>query len=160
VAARFSLGPLGLLLALPLMGLPRIWRRERWRQEIRNHCPPRQRNRIAVYGAGSRGAALVTLLEQGFANVEVVGFLDDSDEEMRGREIAGRRVLGSERDLDSIHAMYDVDAIWLTFEPDMYKHNRVRKWCIENGVDLVVLPLVEPFASLHSVEQTQAVCSD
>ncbi len=141
------LGALGMLLVLPMMGLPRIWLRERWRQEARqggSKCTVR----VAVYGAGRRGGGLVSLIEQGFSNAEVVGFLDDNDADMRGRVILGRKVLGSERDLNTIHAVYRIDQIWTTFEPDIHKHRRLHRWCGEHGVKLIVLPTTEPFLPL------------
>lgn len=141
------LGALGLLLSLPLMGLPCIWYREHWRRQGRANGNVSS-VKLAIYGTGRRGSALVTLLEQGFPDVEVQGLLDDDAAQMRGRVVMGRRVLGSERDLDTIQAVHEIDQLWTTFEPDVYKHRRLQRWCADNNVKLVVLPVTQPFLSL------------
>ncbi len=93
-SSSVMLGALGLLLSLPLMSLPRIWYREHWRRQVRGNGNG-SGVKLAIYGAGRRGGALMALLEQGFPDVEVKGLLDDDDTEMRGRVIMGRPVLGS-----------------------------------------------------------------
>lgn len=140
------LAPLGLLLTLPMMWFPRIWHREQWRRQA--HESAASRVTVVIYGAGRRGSALVSLFDQGFANVHVAGFLDDDEDSMRGRMIMGRKILGSERDLNTIFAVTKVDQIWTTFDPNIHKFKRLKHWCDDHGVRLVVLPLTEPFASL------------
>jgi lipopolysaccharide/colanic/teichoic acid biosynthesis glycosyltransferase len=126
----------------------RLYYRERWRNS-RSAEPDSSRSvRIAIYGAGRRGGALAGLIQQGFPNVNLVGFIDDSDQEIRGRQIQGRPVLGSERDLDTIHAVHDLEQVWTTFVPDSPKRNRLRQWCNGNDVTLVVLPEADPFRTL------------
>lgn len=145
------LAPVSLLLALPMMGFPRFWRREQWRRQGDGNGAPGVA--IVIYGAGRRGSALAALFDQGFPNANVVGFLDDNDTEMRGRVIMGRKVLGSERDLCTIQAVHRIDQLWLTFDPDVHKHRRLRRWGDENGVKLVVLPVTQPFTPLCYREQ-------
>jgi len=145
-----ALGPIGLVFTLAMMTLPRIAYRERWRRRAgqgRNGSA----TRIAVYGAGRRGAHLVPLLDQGFPDTEIIGLIDDNDAEMRGREIAGVKVLGSERDLATIQAVHRMHQLWTTFLPDIHKQCRLQKWCEENSVKLVVLPLSGPFATLSAL---------
>lgn len=145
--ASFFLAPFGLLLSLSLMGAVRLWRREWWRKT----APDRRqgnRLRIAVYGAGRRGNALVSFIENGFGNAKVLGFLDDDDALLRGRTILGHRILGSERDLNTIHAVHSMDQLWTTFEPDIHKYHRLQQWCQTNTVKLVVVPATAPFNAL------------
>jgi FlaA1/EpsC-like NDP-sugar epimerase len=145
--ASFFLAPMSLLISLACMGAIRVWRRESWRRTHRNQ----QRDkftRIAVYGAGRRGNALVSFLENGFGYAKVVGFLDDNDAQFRGRAILGHMVLGSERDLNTVHAVHSMDQLWLTFEPDTHKRRRLAHWCQANGVRLVVVPNTPPFDAL------------
>jgi len=145
--ASFFLAPFALLLSLASMGTVRLLRREWWRESNRrprhDHHP-----RILVYGAGARGSALAAFLDQGFVCARVIGFLDDQDALFRGRVIQGRRVLGSERDLSTVHAVHAVNQIWTSFEPEIHKHRRLRHWCEQNRVKLVVVPTSEPFRSL------------
>jgi len=58
-----------------MMGTPRIWRSERWRRQV--HFID-NKIRIVLYGAGRRGMALASLLEQGFPKTELIGFIDDT----------------------------------------------------------------------------------
>lgn len=150
------------MMVLPLSGLAtfivmlagRIYYRERWRNHSSPSAGGQRQVKVAIYGAGRRGGALAALINQGFRGASVVGFIDDSDHDMRGREIQGRRVLGSERDLNTIQAVHDLDQIWTTFVPDSPKHLRVRKWCSGHDVKLVVLPETEPFRSLEAPRES------
>lgn len=145
--ASFFLAPVGFLFALSLSGGVRLWRREWWRKIARSQRHDWQ-VRIVVYGAGSRGNALVTFLRNGFAYAKVIGFLDDDDASFRGRVILGHKVLGSERDLNTINAVHAMDQLWTTFEPDKLKHRRLEHWCEASGVRLVILPTSPPFRAL------------
>jgi lipopolysaccharide/colanic/teichoic acid biosynthesis glycosyltransferase len=137
---------LAYLLSVGMMGTLRLLYRERWRRFHRagNHSSVR----LAIYGAGRRGMALATLIEDGFPQVQMIGFLDDNDREMRGRGIGGRRILGSERDLESIQSVHNLNQLWTTFDPEIRKYRRLLSWCAKNGVRLVVLPATQPFLGL------------
>ncbi|WP_200389368.1 sugar transferase [Thiocapsa imhoffii] len=151
-------GVLAVGLTLALMGAMRIARRERIRRlnarrqttEITELHGGDPRAVILVYGAGHRGVAVSCLLDHGFPNARVIGFLDDNDRELVGRTIAGYPVLGSERDLNTIHAVHHLHQIWLTFEPDRFKHRRLSDWCEAQGVTLCVLPWSAPFLELST----------
>jgi len=137
-----------------IMVSARVIYRERWRAAQRMDgslsasvaaAPPQ---RVAIYGAGRRGAALAELLMSGFRRARVVGFVDDNDVGTRGQTIARRPVLGSERDLDTIHARHQIDQLWLTFEADTTKLQRLKQWCERNQVRLTLLMHCEPFRTL------------
>jgi lipopolysaccharide/colanic/teichoic acid biosynthesis glycosyltransferase len=143
----FYLIPFACVLSLLTMGGMRIAHRE----NSQRHAAAGRRDdhvRIAVYGAGRRGVALATLLKRGFPHVRLIGFLDDNDADMRGRSVAGHPVLGSERDLETLHAVHRIDQIWVTFEPEIHRYRRLQTWCAANQIRLVILPLAEPFQSL------------
>lgn len=55
----------------------------------------------------------------------------DNDTEMRGRFVANRPVLGSERDLETIHAVRQINEIWVTFEPEIHKYHRLKAWATD-----------------------------
>lgn len=155
-SASLMLGPMVITLAFILMAGARLHYRERWRWRKRRDNLDRDDQRVAIYGAGRRGGALAALLDQGFPGAEVIGFFDDNDARMRGREIiAGRKVLGSERDLDTVHAVHELRQLWLTFAPDRHKQARLQRWCSDNDVKLVILPQSSPFASLCTTELPQ-----
>lgn len=147
-SASLMLLPLGVLLTLPLLITPRLFYRYWKRRTHENGKPRHDCAHLAVYGAGQRGAALAHLLRFGFPRARVVGFLDDNDADMRGREIEGLKILGSERDLETIHALHELDQLWLTFVPNEAKRQRLQQWCRAHGVELVVLPAVAPFSGL------------
>lgn len=108
---------------------------------------------VALYGAGHRGVALANLLSDGFSNARVVGFLDDNDRDLSGRSIAGYPILGSERDLDTVHAVHRIDQLWVSFEPNRHKDRRLREWCEKNDIFFYVLPLAQPFRSLSRLSE-------
>lgn len=137
--------------ALVLMLGARFYYRERWLNRRKAVNGNGHAVRIAIYGAGRRGGALAALINQGFPDASLVGFIDDGDHEMHGREIHGRRVLGCERDLNTIHSVYGLEQIWVTFVPNAPKRHRLRAWCAEHAVKLVVLPEAEPFRALAAL---------
>ena len=153
--AAMGLMPMALLFAVATMVTARILYRERCRRPVPGSGA--QGVRLAVYGAGHRGVALATLLVQGFPRVEVVGFLDDNDAEMRGRMVGERPVLGSERDLDTVHAVHKINQIWMTFEPEVHKRIRLTDWTKEHDVRLVVLPEIQPFLALTERRRNPAL---
>jgi len=148
--ASLLLGPLMIVMTFLIMTGGRLFYRERWRRLKRRNNGNGANGvvRVAIYGAGRRGGALASLIEQGFPSAAVVGFFDDNDTRMRGREILGSKVLGSERDLDTVHAVHHLKQLWLTFMPDRHKRTRLENWCRTNDVRLVVLPEAGPFTSL------------
>ncbi len=142
--ASVGLLPIALLLAVVLSVGVRVVQRQRVRRQRRGlHRDGHAR--LLVYGAGHRGTALASLLEQGFPTTRVLGFLDDR---ISGQTVAGHRVLGAERDLDTVHAVHKFNQLWLTFSPELHKHDRLRSWCSQHGVKLVILPEVQPFLNL------------
>ncbi len=151
-SASFEVGFIATVLTLIMMGAERILHRERTRLVADPHGDSHreidEQSVIVIYGAGRRGVALANLLSQGFGGVAVAGFLDDNPGDLAGRRVGGYQALGSERDLDTVHAVHQVSQLWMTFEPDRYKYLRLRKWCKKNDVKLVIMPLLEPFMTL------------
>lgn len=152
--ASIMLAPLSFLLTLPLMIGPRLLVREHWRRQA-NGSVKDTRTSVIIYGAGRRGEALAQLLQQGFPGVTVAGFIDDNEFELRGHEIQGLSVLGTERDLDTIHAVHEFDQLWTTFEPESHKYHRLERWCSKNDVRLVVLPTAQPFEPLNYADDSR-----
>ena len=136
--------PVGFLMAVTMSIAVRVWQRQRLLRRRRKSCKEGH-TRIVVYGVGHRGVSLAALLENGFPNTRILGFLDDR---MSGQSWGGHRILGAERDLDTVNAVHDIDQLWLTFSPETYKHDRLSEWCRHHGVKLVVLPEVRPFLEL------------
>jgi len=139
--SAISLAPLSLLLLLFLMGTPRIWHRERWQRQVHSID---NKISIVLYGVGRRGMALASLLEEGFPKAEIIGFLDD-DEAMRGRFISSHKVIGCERDLDTLYTIHQFEQIWVTFMPKNEKSHRLEVWCARHNVTLIVLPAMTAF---------------
>ncbi|UHD15491.1 sugar transferase [Thiocapsa bogorovii] len=155
--ASIGVGMIAVMLTLMQMGAARVFYRERFRRanNLKREAEARRahggdpRSVVALYGAGHRGLAVASLLNHGFPDARVAGFLDDNDRDLVGRHIAGYPILGSERDLDTVHAVHRIDQLWTTFEPNRFKYERLRDWCRQNEVRLVVLPVTEPFLSLN-----------
>ncbi len=143
--AALGLMPVGFLLAVTMSIAVRVWHRQRVLRRRRQTWKDGHA-RIAVYGAGHRGVALAALLEHGFPQTRVLGFLDDRE---RGQLVAGRPILGAERDLDTVQAVHGIDQLWLTFSPESHKYDRLSEWCRRQKVRMVVLPEVRPFLELR-----------
>lgn len=165
--ASLGVGFIAATLSIALLVFMRVLHRERYRKlakrfntgrdsDVRGHNWATQNPVVVLYGAGERGAALSALLERGFPNVRIAGFLDD-DHELIGRRVGEHPVLGCERDLDTIHAVYNLQQLWLVFEPDRFKYRRLREWCNRNAVRCVVLPLTEPFRSLSGDPRAESL---
>lgn len=150
--ASFGVGLIATVLGVFLMKTVRVFYSEYFRNRAQNPSPHADIDHAAllIYGAGGAGIALAGLLKHAFPMTRVVGFLDDNDQDLRGRTISGYPVLGSERDLDTLHAVYRLGQIWTTFEPNRFKFQRLTDWCERNAVRLVILPLTQPFLSLSS----------
>ncbi|HFD10919.1 MAG TPA: hypothetical protein ENJ32_00385 [Crenotrichaceae bacterium] len=149
------LGPLGLLISLPLMTSPRLWYRDRWYKKARRNKNRVNQKHILIYGAGDQGSALALLLEHGYHRAKLIGFLDDNAE-LRGRYIRGYKVYGVERDIPAIHAQHRIDQLWLSFVPEKLKYRRIQDRCAEIGIELIILPLIEPFLSLAEKRKVEA----
>ena len=150
-STALSLAPLGLMIALALMVLPRVMYKEYLRKRDVSRGGSHGRNRILVYGVDDRAINLGSLLQRGFPGAQLVGFLSD-DPEIRGRSLLSEKVVGSERDLPTILAARGFDQIWFSFLPSEHKLQRLRKWTAENDIQLVILPQLAPFASLLTTE--------
>lgn len=141
------LGPLGLLISLPLMTTPRLWYRDHWYKKARRGKKQGDLQHILIYGAGDQGSALASLLDHGYHRAKLIGYIDDNAE-LRGRFIRGFKVFGMERDLQAIHARHRVDQLWFSFIPEKQKYKRIKSMCSELNAELVILPLTEPFVQL------------
>lgn len=152
-----SLVPLGLIIALTLMVIPRVLYKEYLRKkDVSQNSEGR---RILIYGVDDRAINLGSLLQRGFPGAQLVGFLSD-DPEIRGRTLLSEKVIGSERDLPTILVARGFDQIWFASLPNEVKLQRLRKWADENNIQLVVLPLLAPFAALLSAESVSTENSD
>lgn len=147
-SASLGIALMATVLTLFMLGGVRILYREYLKRSANGSAGGKSDSSVLIYGAGHRGIALAGLMDHGIPNTRVMGFLDDNDRELVGRQMAGYPILGSERDLDTVHAVYQVDQLWTTFEPDQYKYLRLRDWCKRNDVVLVVLPLIPQFMAL------------
>ncbi|MFB3885561.1 MAG: sugar transferase [Thermodesulfobacteriota bacterium] len=143
----FYLVPQMCLLIVPLLAAPRIVRRIQWERIDRNGERSGKSHKVLVYGAGRGGAALANWIKTTSNGLSCVGFLDD-DPDLAGRVVSGYKVLGRESDVPTIHAVYDVDEIWMTFRPGEIKRHRFQKVCEDLNIKLVVFPEIEPFSKL------------
>ena len=142
------LAPLSLMLALSFMVVPRVLYKEFHRRKdvgktVSGAVP------VLIYGTNDRAINLGSLLQRGFPNVRLVGFVDDHVG-TRGRSVLDLKILGSERDLPTIFKLHPFEQLWVAEAPDPLKYARLRKWAEEYGVKLVILPAIEAFASLES----------
>ena len=142
-----SLAPLGLIIALTLMVLPRVLYKEFLRKRDVSQSNGSGTQRILIYGVDDRAINLGSLLQRGFPGAQLVGFLTDNPD-IRGRSLLSEKVIGSERDLPTILAARGFDQIWFSFLPNEVKLQRLRNWTKENNIQLVILPQLAPFASL------------
>ncbi|RMG36468.1 MAG: hypothetical protein D6732_08195 [Methanobacteriota archaeon] len=139
----FLLLPLVWLNLVALLFIPRVIRRIQWEQKREGSGTGKSR-KVLIYGAGRLGGALATWLKTSPHGISLVGFVDD-DPKIRLRSVRGVQVLGSERDLPTIHAKTRFSEIWVTFQPDDIKEQRLQRLASELSIDLVILPYQPPF---------------
>lgn len=139
--------PLGLLLVLVFMIAPRILYKEHYRRLDVNRKDKNAKARVLIYGTDDRAINLGSLIQRGFPSAHLVGFVDDTGE-VRGRSILDLKILGSERDLPTIHAVHHFNQLWFAQVPDGIKLSRIRLWATEVGVEIVVLPAIKAFSLL------------
>jgi lipopolysaccharide/colanic/teichoic acid biosynthesis glycosyltransferase len=145
--ASLYLIPMGWLALLPLLAMPRVWIRIQAERSQTNDT--QQQKQILIYGAGKGGIALVSWIRQVPMGLHVVGLIDD-DSELRGMIIAGYRVLGRESDIPTIQEVHKIDEVWVTYRLKESKLNRLKAYCTEHDVILVVFPELEPFSRFCS----------
>jgi lipopolysaccharide/colanic/teichoic acid biosynthesis glycosyltransferase len=102
---------------------------------------------VIIYGVAGGGGAMARWLNEQ-DNQLAVGFMDDDPMLLR-KQMEGLRVLGSERDLPTIHAVYKPNQLWVTFRPDATQRLRLEKTCDQLGMKLFLLRSLEPFNHLE-----------
>ena len=135
------LAPLTCVIFLIFLSGLRIMRRVKW--EKSQAKKQTNYNRIAIYGAGRVGIAIAQLLENG----NLIGFLDD-DPNLKGKMVAGKRVLGYESDILTILKVRPFTELWLAFMPSDIKLSRLKLLCDRQSIKLYVLPSIEPLSQV------------
>lgn len=125
---------MALFLFIALMVLPRLWRREAW--SLSNPQARQDTRDILIYGAGKKGSALAKFLDQGFCNINIIGFLDE-DPDLRGRHINGLRVLGSWRDRDSVFDRFTISELWVSEASSNIDEITLQNWANDSGLKFV-----------------------
>ncbi|HXI09765.1 MAG TPA: acetyltransferase, partial [Thermodesulfobacteriota bacterium] len=97
------------------------------------------KKKVAVYGAGL-GARQATELLRSQKSMTAVGLFDDNHE-LKGREIAGLRVLGGWKDLCETVSKGDLDGIVISLHSE-HRKKVFRKIRLELP-ELVIMPLVD-----------------
>ena len=139
--------PLSFLVASTFMIAPRIFYKEYLRRRDVGGHEQAGHIKLLIYGTDDRAINLGSLLQRGFPDACLLGFVDDTGD-IRGRSILDLKILGSERDLQTIKDVHDFSQLWFSRVPEPMKLKRIRRWAKENGVELVILPALTPFASL------------
>lgn len=139
----FSLVILNWLILMPLLTMPRIYFRLHSERSVKN---PMDRTRnILIYGAGRSGSILSIWMKNGNKGLNLIGFVDDTPE-LGNKRVNGHKILGVERDIPTIHQVYEIHEIWVTFIPNPNKKLRLKSLCEKNQCRLVVFPELEPFS--------------
>ncbi len=141
------LAPLGFVIALLFMIVPRVFYKEFARRRDVFGNSGQDGINLLIYGTDDRAINLGSLIQRGFPGVNLIGFIDDTGD-IQGRSILDLRILGSERDLPTIQAVHHFDQLWFSQVPEMRKLNRIRRWADDEGVEIVILPALKPFDSL------------
>ncbi len=151
--------PLSFLIAMTFMVAPRVFYKEYLRRRDVTSRATGGGTSLLIYGTDDRAINLGSLVQRGFPDAHLVGFVDDTGE-VRGRSVLDLKILGSERDLPTIKDVHHFDQLWFSQVPESVKLNRIKRWAAENDVEIVVLPALRPFASLEAVgKQTRSLSS-
>ncbi|MCK5719145.1 MAG: sugar transferase [Thiomargarita sp.] len=146
--SSFVLAPLTLILLLFFMIMIRILYREHYLKSKKNNHFHATKINLLVYGANRHCVPLLSLLELRFPKVQIVGFIDDK-KIIRGRFISKYKIIGCERDLDTLYKLHNFEHIWVTFIPSKDKQERLENWCKQNNVNLTIIFSMAPFTYLH-----------
>ncbi|MGH6622701.1 MAG: polysaccharide biosynthesis protein, partial [Burkholderiaceae bacterium] len=143
------------LLTLLAMGGARATYRS-WREHQRASGTESMGKPLVILGAGRSGASLVREL-QGSPEWRVVGFLDD-DPAKRGREVHGKKVLGSFEDLIQLASKHQVrNAIIAIPQSGASRRRRAANLCLRAGVKGMTVPpiadLIDGRVTLSHVRQ-------
>jgi lipopolysaccharide/colanic/teichoic acid biosynthesis glycosyltransferase len=136
---------IGWLVLLPLLLAPRVWLRIQHERAMASY--EGQLRKALIYGAGMGGIALAIWMKQRRNGRELIGFLDD-DPKLSGKQIVGYGILGFKRDLPTIDEKYNLDELWVTFEPRALERERLQVLCQRHGIKLVVVADLEPFSPI------------
>lgn len=110
-----------------------VWERRELRQTGGLHV-----KRVAVYGAGRRGAEAVKRL-QFETGQDVVGLLDD-DTHKRNSTVLGVRVLGTGADLPFLKSLYGIERVVIAFSPETPDESaRICSLVKKAGIDDVLI---------------------
>lgn len=135
----FSVSLLSLLLFICFLVSARVWRREIW---LRSHEEAQQsedsRRHVLIYGGNKKGSALARFFEQSYKNVHVIGFIDD-DENLKGRYLNGRKVLGNWKDIDLIHTKSAITEIWVCEALPSNVNQAAINWTNRNNIRYFLL---------------------
>jgi lipopolysaccharide/colanic/teichoic acid biosynthesis glycosyltransferase len=140
-----SLFAQGWLVLIPALAGPRLGARFAYeRQRARASRSPSSRQ-VLIYGCGNEGMALARWVEL-TAGLRLLGFLDDNSR-LQGGTAWGYPILGRESDIGTIASRYRIDEIWVTFQPDGRKRDRIQDSCQEHRIKLVFSSDLEFFAA-------------
>jgi lipopolysaccharide/colanic/teichoic acid biosynthesis glycosyltransferase len=133
---------IGWFVFLSFLLAPRIWLRIQHERVIASH--EGQLRKTLIYGAGMGGIALAMWLRQRRSGRKLIGFVDDNPK-FSGKQIAGYWILGFKRDLPTIDEKYNLDELWVTFEPKALEREWLQALCQQRGIKLLIVTDLEPF---------------
>ena len=138
------LWPIGGFSIVGFLVLPRLLTRIKWEKEHWSALDSASTSLLLIYGGGKRGAAFASWVKYGTHHLQMKGFIDD-DPALRGKEVFGYPVYGRESDIPTIVAVHGITEIWTSFLPNEAKRVRLKAVCEECGIELVIIPELEPF---------------
>ena len=137
------LAPLVIIISSAFLVAHRGLARLRWEKSLGEKSDGT--DRILIYGVGRTGLVLASC----FTNGKLIGFVDD-DSHLRGNRIRGYKVFGHENAIPTIHKVHNFNHLWVTFPIATEKRMRLKKFCEDNNIKLLILPESEPFTTLYS----------
>ena len=103
---------------------------------------PESAHRVLIFGAGMLGLITAQDIRQ-YPHLSVVGFVDDDPAKNR-KTMAGRRVLGSSADLESLCARHDVTDMMICAKSiELHRRLDLGRRCEALGVKVHVLPSLD-----------------
>lgn len=139
------LWPFGGLFIAAFLIFPRLLSRIMWERRHWSNGQDEYDSSLLIYGAGKRGGALAKWVKYGTKRLQMKGFIDD-DPYLRNRHVFGYSIYGRESDIPTVAAVHGITEIWISFVPDEKKSARLKSVCAKLGIELVVIPGMEPFS--------------
>jgi lipopolysaccharide/colanic/teichoic acid biosynthesis glycosyltransferase len=145
----------GWLVLIPALASPRVAARFAHEHQRVRASRSRSLRQVLIYGCGNEGRALARWMGS-TTGLRLLGFLDDNSR-LQGGTACGYHILGRESDIATIASRYRINEIWVTFQAEAGKRDRLQALCQQHQIKVVFPSDLGLFAERTPPAERQAV---